>query len=579
MGLGIALAVSLVLSQTPVAAFGPGPRSRSPFPACRRQGERHFEVIVYGDEPAGVMTALELVRQLRQLGGRRRPRIALLTASDLRQGLGGTIARTGLAYLDRNQVPRDMWDMLPPFAPSSDLYRRFLRLTGVRSIAVDPRRASRAFHRALRRSGITLLSGVAIQGTELERPPGPGRSADTAGSVQRLCVLETMRQGRLGADLFIDTSLGADLAHRAEVAFLPGLGAGPLARESLALGWIFELEGLSLENLRDLERLLTRRLLDPHDLEAQQWLRFWPAYRNNRQRLAADLLEPDGEPRLVYSSTPDSGDQQSPALSIALHGEQGLRPGLAEAPSRLDPANIAILPDRLSINGLLFRNSAARNRAVLAQGSQPQSWMVPAAADVESFFRRHGARRVHWLPELYVRSADQIAHPIRPLSAGLMARGGVPRWEALGTFTYDLDLRGGLVGVVAPARPTFNFGYRHTLPRELSNLAVLGPASGFAGLGEGAGRIIELNISVGQGLAIASTLALLKGIPLAAVDPHQVAQLMPPGFTPYGRPSGSTGLQLLLTRARYLLEGRWPKRQAHPPAAAAAPATRGRRLT
>ena len=163
------------------------------------------------------------------------------------------------------------------------------------------------------------------------------------------------------------------------------------------------------------------------------------------------------------------------------------------------------------------------------------------------------------------RSADQIAHPVKPLSAGLMASGGVPRGEALGTFTYNLDLRGGLAGVMPPAKPTFNFGYRHTLPRELSNLAVLGPASGFAGLGEGAGRIIELNISVGQGLAIASTLALLQRIPLAAVDPHQVAQQMPPGFAPYGRPSGSTGMQLLLGRLRYALEAWWP-RLAPPPA-------------
>ena len=35
-------------------------------------------------------------------------------------------------------------------------------------------------------------------------------------------------------------------------------------------------------------------------------------------------------------------------------------------------------------------------------------------------------------------------------------------------------------------------------------LAVLGPAGGFGALGEGAGRILELNVSVGQGLAIAA---------------------------------------------------------------------------
>lgn len=561
LGLGVTLA--LLLEQAPLQAFGPGNRSRSgDVPTCQHLGERHFDAIVYGDEPAGVMTALELQRQMRQLGGLQHPRIALLTSADLHDGLGGTLVRSGLAYLDRNQVPRDMWGMLPPFAPSSDLYRRFLQLTGVQMIAVDPHRASRAFQRALRRARITVIPQIRLRGAELQR--SAAATASTHGGAPRagrLCVLETAQHGRLGADLFIDASLGADLAHRAGVPFLEGLG-GSLRSESLALGWIFEVEGLSVEQLRDLERGFTRRLLDRRDREAQSWLRAWPAYRRDRRRLKADLLEADGEPRLLFSSTPDSADQQSPAMSIAFHGEQGLPPGLVEAPALLDEANIAVLPGRLSFNALLFRNTAARNRALLNHRSRPLDWMMPVAAHVESFFLRHGARRVRWMPELYIRSADQIAHPVRPLSADRMAAGGVPRWEALGTFSYNLDLRGGLAGVMPPAKPTFNFGYRHTLPREVSNLAVLGPASGFAGLGEGAGRIIELNISVGQGLAIASTLAQMGRIPLAAVDPHQVALQMPPGFTPYGRPSGSTGIRLLLGRLRYALEGWWPRRAA-----------------
>jgi len=561
--LTLALGLAIPLAQFPAAALGPQtplPQKQPSEPPCRRQGQRHFDVILYGDEPAGVMTALELSRQLPRLAGLSRPRIALLTPSDLRAGLGGTIARSGLAYLDRNQVPRDMWGALPPFAPSSDLYRRFLRLTGVHQIAVDPRKASRAFQRALGRARVTLLAGVEPTGTELEPAPAPPWATPPPAG-QRLCVIETAGHGRLGADLFIDASLGADLAHRASVPFLRGLGPRGLSRESISLGWIFEVEGLTITQMRNLEEQLTRRLLDRRDREAQHWLVGWPAYRNSRQRLLADLVDQRGNPLLFYSATSDSADQQSPALSIAVHGEQGLAPGLRHAPARMDAANVAILPDRLSFNALLFRNSADQNREVIARHGRPLGWMVPAAQDVESFFLRHGARRVHWMPELYIRSADQIAHPRMALSAGLMARGGVARQEALGTFSYHLDFRGGISAYVPPAKPTFNFGYRHTLPREVSNLAVLGPASGFGGLGEGAGRIIELNISVGQGLAIASALALGRHIPLAAVDPREVARLMPAGFTPYGRPSGSTAFSLFLGRLLYRLETwfpRWP---------------------
>lgn len=149
--------------------------------------------------------------------------------------------------------------------------------------------------------------------------------------------------------------------------------------------------------------------------------------------------------------------------------------------SRLDPANIAILLD-------------------------------------------HGAAAVTWSPELYVRSADQIADPL----------------EALGTFTYALDFRGGLAEAITPAKPTFNVGYRHTLPGSIGNLAVLAPSAGWGGLGEGTGRIIELNIPVGQGVATAAALVVRRQQPLGAIDPREVARRMPAGYAPDGRPCGTT---------------------------------------
>ena len=526
-----------------VLPLGTGPAERAHFPRllpppgpprleprCRRLGGRHYAVIVVGDEPAAVMTLLELRRRFDLVPGLRQARLALVTDADLSKGIGGTLVRSGLAYLDRNQVPSDMGDQLPPLAPSSDLYARFLRLVGVHHIAVDPQRASRAFGRALQQARIDLLPRAELLGVRLR-----GR---------RICTLHARRFGSLGAELFIDASLGGTLAELARVPRLPGMGVPHLSDQSLALGWIFALEGFTYGDLLRLESRLTRRLLDPRDVEAQQWLQLWPHYRQDRERLRSDLLTPAGTPRLAYSSTSDSIDQRSPALAIAFHGQSRLLPGLEQSPVLFDVANIAVLGDRVSVNALLFRNDAAQNRAVLATGNRPLPWMHPVAEKVSLFFRRQGVRRVLWSPELYVRSVEQIAHPLDPLSAERMAAGGVPRREALGTFTYALDFRGGLAGWFPRAKPTFNFGYRHTLPREISNLAVLGPGSGFGGFGEGAGRIVELNVSVGQGLAIASTLALQGRIPLAEVDPQLVARQMPDGYLPYGRPTTATTLQL-----------------------------------
>jgi hypothetical protein len=58
-------------------------------------------------------------------------------------------------------------------------------------------------------------------------------------------------------------------------------------------------------------------------------------------------------------------------------------------------------------------------------------------------------------------------------------------------------------------------------------------------------------------LAIASALALVDGMPLAAIDPVRVAKYMPPGFTAYGRPSNATRLHLVIARLRFLLDGLW----------------------
>ena len=346
------------------------------------------------------------------------------------------------------------------------------------------------------------------------------------------------------------------LAHAAGVAFQPGLGRDRLASKSLSLGWIFTVEGLSLQQLQEQEERLTWKLLDPHDPQARQWLQIWPKAQQQPSELVSALLEANGQPRLARSFSSDSADQQSPALSLAFHGQFRRPPGLSHGAALLDRANIAVLPGRLSFNALLFRNDTTQNRRVLAGQRRPLPWMRPVARDVERFFRTLGAQRVRWAPELYVRSTDQIAHPRQVLDAALMAFGGVPEPQALGTFTYALDLRGGLPGIQLPriSKPTFNFSYVHTLPEEFSNLAVLGPAGGFGGLGVGAGRIIELNVSVGQGLAIAAAAALQTPGPdhgsLAAVDPRLVAQRMPHPFPVYGRPSGGTLLELLLRLLR-----------------------------
>ena len=217
----------------------------------------------------------------------------------------------------------------------------------------------------------------------------------------------------------------------------------------------------------------------------------------------------------------------------------------------LDRANIAVLDNRLSLNALLFDVDATQARELSNNGARPTPMMKEIAQKVEAFFKRLGVQRIEFMDELYIRTAGQIAESLDDLTATKMADGGVPVEEALGTFSYHLDARGGIAGlrervidagiheIRSVLMPTFNYGFRHTLPVEYENLAVLSPASGFGGLGTTAGRIVEFNVSVGEGLAIATAMANADGRSLHSITNQEVKQAL--GYAPqiYGKPSSS----------------------------------------
>jgi hypothetical protein len=97
--------------------FPPVHASQSrPWQACHQRGQRHFDALVFGDEPAAIMTALELKRQLVRLKHLSHPMVVIVADPDTRAALGGVLSRSGLAYLDRPK-PRSVhpWiSTLPP---------------------------------------------------------------------------------------------------------------------------------------------------------------------------------------------------------------------------------------------------------------------------------------------------------------------------------------------------------------------------------------------------------------------------------------------------------------------------------
>ncbi len=497
---------------------------------------QEYDVIVFGDEIPGVMTAIKVKRELEKRNGQ--AKVALITEGDTKRGIGGHLVRGGLAYLDRNQVPRDMRGELGTFGASSQLYQEFLDLTGTEAIALDRFRATKAFENLFLRERIDLIGNVKLQ--------------SVATASKSVCSLTTVDNGSFVAEQFIDATQGGKLAEMSGVEMTMGFAQVGLPDSSLSVGWVFEVYGKDIQQLQQIEVGLIERFLDRSDRQAQDWLTI--ASGNDAEKLAdfkQSFTDAYDKPAIMYQATPDSADVRALAFSGAYHGKTNTLFDLRKSQGILDRANIAVLDNRLSLNALLFDVNATQARELSNNGAQPTPAMMEIGKEVETFFQSLGIPQIEFMDELYIRTAGQIAESLDDLTATKMADGGVPVEEALGTFSYHLDARGGIAGLRERAiaagiheirsvlMPTFNYGFRHTLPVEYENLAVLSPASGFGGLGTTAGRIVEFNVSVGEGLAIATAIANTEGRSLHSITNQEVKQAL--GYNPqiYGRASSS----------------------------------------
>ncbi len=494
------------------------------------ENAQQYDVIVFGDEVPGVMTALKVQRELALRG--QRAEVAIVTEGNTANGIGGHLVRGGLAYLDRNQVPQNLRSQYGTFGTPSALYQDFLRLGQVSTIALDRNAASRNFSAALDRADIDIIGSVNL-GT-----------VQTAGSV--LCSF-TASGKTYSAQQFVDASQSGELAAASGVGMMQGLEALGFPDSALSMGLMVDLYGVSVEQFKGMEAELIQRYFDPADVSAQRWLTVASGGDAQKRRdLLLSLIDYHRQPKLLYQGTSDSADVRSLAFSILVHGYIGQEYDLKSSGFLFDRANIAVLDDRLSFNALLFYADSTTAQQLSRSGSVPTAQMNAIAQEVKTLMEKIGVPRVEIMPELYIRNAGQITNPVDELSATLMAAGGIPASEALGTFGYHLDDRGGIEGLDEEVEdsvlrlfnfenmPVFNYGFRHTLPQEKENLAVLGPASGFGGLGTTAGRIVELNVSVGEGLAIAIAKAIDEDRSLQTITNDEVRQALGYQPTVYG---------------------------------------------
>ena len=185
----------------------------------------------------------------------------------------------------------------------------------------------------------------------------------------------------------------------------------------------------------------------------------------------------------------------------------------------------------------MFAVNGSKAEELAKNAAKPTAQMLEEIGFVQKWLKSLGATVVTPASELYIRHAGNITGAVEPLSGAKMLMGGVPAGEALATFGYHFDVRGGIPGIGEKglakgftsnrfSPPIFNIGIKHALIEDVPNLAVIGPGSGFEGYACSAGRIVEFNVAVGSGVGIAAIIALLSGKNLADISNKEVRQVL-----------------------------------------------------
>jgi hypothetical protein len=486
---------------------------------------RLYDFIGFGDEVPGILALVSAAREHRRQTGSY-PRGLLIFKGNGQMGIGGHLVRGRLSYLDRSHVPFNIRQSfgLGSFGDAPSLYKEFLRRADVDQIALDPRKADVVLRQMLSEANVDTLGGVEI--------------ASVVKEGDRLAGINLTKGETYLAKQFIDATVNAELAQFAGVRKLRGFETFGLPDSELSVTLTFETQGLSVSRLQAIESIYLQRFGNPADQEAQGWLR--SATGNDpalAQQIRQDLRDSQGNLKGLWAGS-DYVDVRSKALSLAYHAFRGTKLSLSHSGAILDNANIAILPgNRLSWNALLFDVNASQAEALARASAQPTALMLKEMRFVQQWFKSLGAASVTPASELYIRHAGNVADVVEPLSGAQMLAGGVPESEALGTFGYAFDVRGGIAGIERVANqqgitslrfrePLFNVGIRHAIARSVPNLAIVSPASGFTGFACSAGRIVEFNVAVGQGVGIACSIALRSGRTLAEIANDEVRQVL-----------------------------------------------------
>ncbi len=445
------------------------------------------DLLVVGDEVESLLTAISAARTGAQV----------LVARRSAGKLGGLSVRGGLSYMD----------ITPTYV--SGLFQEFLNRCGLVRVALNPEKAHQVLSEMLTEANVVILSGVEVKVTV------------NANGFPQQAVLEGPSQCvRVFPQIVVDATPDADLSRALDVPHILGLG-GILGDSQTFLGVspVFRITGVGVPELRAFEEQLRQNPKLPTILEKALPYHA-PALR--AEYVTRPTFAPDDQDYL---------DILNPVIGIDYHcWRHGSAESYATADIFIDGGNISRLSDgSLGFNGLVAQAAALQltieELLALSQGGATPAPLQTEMRHFERYLQEVGGfteARVIPPEELYVRQTFTLLAQAN-MTARKAIEGGVPPEQAVGTFSYWLDLRGTQLWQLYPGeelpKPVFNVGLSVALPLTpaLQNFAFVSRSAGYSPIGQGTGRIVQHNAILGEGLGIACALAVLSGCPLQAI--------------------------------------------------------------
>jgi hypothetical protein len=473
------------------------------------------DVLVYGNGLTSVVAAVEAKRANPNLN------IILVRAEQPNEPFG-EIAESGLAYLDHDSRGSKF---------KAPIWAEILKRAGVQDVSADPSKLDNALREMLVEAGVEVHHEV----TQIKPEVNGGRiSSVTFGDKIGNSLSIKSRQ-------VIDGSENADLARAAGIKFDRGFqsaksslaGSPSLENSSLGITPVILLKNMSLNDIVEVQKEIFKKIRSEPKYKESLTELIRKYFTDQQKKKLIEQLDNPPKPHLLS----DGLDLTSMLIPLAYHQWSG-KPMQHET-GKLEMGNIALIEldgkPTVSYNGLVYSATTAQVEKLVTDGgldgAKPTQTMIEDLRSIEAFFKQFKPD-IKLVPpkELYIRHNGNVnaSQVVKPLTQQELLEGGVKAPEAIGSFSYFMDARGGIKdsGGFDPVIATYNLGIEHTLVnnKQVNNLAVVSRSSAYTGYVPTVGRIIEGNVSVASAVGRASAIANEQNKALSQITSSQVRQ-------------------------------------------------------